>query len=101
GARRALLGGVGVLTRVPLRPALAQHVPRLVQRDLELALALELVLAEAFTDVGLLEPLLLGGELVDVLHDVLVVHGQLRSKVPENSNWARPSEGLAQFARTQ
>ena len=74
GVGRALLGPVGVLPGVALGPALAQEVPHLVEGDLEVALARQLLVAQPLADVRLLEALLLRGELADPLHDLLVVH---------------------------
>src|SRR5690242_20934182 len=56
-------GVVGVLPRIAPRPPLPQQVPTLVQRDLGRAQAFELVAREALPGVGLLERVLLVGQL--------------------------------------
>src|SRR4051794_33953121 len=66
------VGLLGVLSELPPGPALAQEVPTLVELDLERLIAL-MVLGRA---VGpLVELVLFVDEVLDVVKDALVVHG--------------------------
>ena len=74
---RALGPGLGrarILTRVPQGAALAQEVPALVEPDLHVVQLLPLVVGEATTEVGGVELVLLRGQPVDAVQQVLVLH---------------------------
>src|SRR5947209_4901999 len=73
------VGLLGVFPELPAGPALAQEIPTLIELDLERVVAL-MVLGRA---VGLLvELVLLVDEVLDMVKDALVVHGDLRSRFP-------------------
>src|SRR5205085_1981266 len=74
GALATDLGGVGVEAGVAASAPLAQQVPALVERDLDLLEPGMLVVAQPDAGLALLELVLLGDECVDPLDDLGVVH---------------------------
>src|SRR5438067_1141063 len=72
--RRARRGGVRVEARLAERLALAQEVPTLVERDLQLLQALPVALAGRSLALALPQIVLLGDEPFDARVDLGIVH---------------------------
>ncbi len=70
------LGVIRVLPAGTAGPALAEQVPALVERNLDLAQSRLLVLGQPLADVTSLEAMLFVYELIDALHHLGIVHDE-------------------------
>src|SRR5204863_1811876 len=82
------LGVSRIVARIPAGPSLAQQVPALVERDLDVLQSIELGVRQGLAGVRALERVFLVGQLTDAVHDVDVVHD--RSSQLSNGSRGRP-----------